>query len=307
MSVYLIESAMLKGIADAIREKTGGTESILTENMASEIRGISGGSTGGVNKLAQVVDRTVTEITEEDLQGVTNIGAYAFRNCSSLSNVELPTSIKSIGSYAFASCKALEEIVLPNGVETIGGSVFDNCTSVKTIDLPESLLNIEGGPMVSACMALEKIIVRATTPPTIQNTTLNNFWSNSIKIIVPYGCGKTYKNATNWSARADQIVEEEGGSGDTEVDWLFQNEQIDGGREVLDENGNPIVPVEGVSYTLFIDGEEIATSTAEQFSLQFYTEDFRVIFIYNGTWHFHPIDSQVQSGSVSIRINSVND
>lgn len=255
---------------------------------------------GGENKFVQLIDKTVTEITAEDLQGVTKIGTYAFRSCSNLSNVELPTGIKSIGSYAFAYCAALEEIVLPNGVETIGASVFDNCSSVKTIDLPESLLSIGGGAMVNACSSLEKIIVRATTPPTIQSTTLNNF-SSRIKIVVPIGCGETYENATNWSVKASQIEEEEGGGG--EEQWLFQDEYINGERTDL------TAPDVGVSYTLFVNGEEIGTEVCspDPFEpLRFSTEDLSIIFVYSSEgcrWRFDDSLSEILSGTVSIRIN----
>lgn len=44
MANYLIQGSTLTGIADAIRSKTSGSSPILTENMASAIMGISGGS-----------------------------------------------------------------------------------------------------------------------------------------------------------------------------------------------------------------------------------------------------------------------
>ena len=48
--LYSIKESTLKGIANSIRSKTGKTDSILTENMASEIEGISsGGIEGGYN------------------------------------------------------------------------------------------------------------------------------------------------------------------------------------------------------------------------------------------------------------------
>lgn len=47
--------------------------------------------------------------------------------------------------------------------------------------------------------------MKPTTPPTIDS---NIFYTNKLnKIIVPVGCGDTYKNATNWSKFADYIEE----------------------------------------------------------------------------------------------------
>ena len=82
--------------------------------------------------------------------------------------------------------------------------------------------------------------------------------------------------------------------------WLFQNEYItDEGRTDLPE------PVFGVSYTLFVDGEEILTTTVT-YDITFVTEDCSIYFFYDSQdrlWRFHPVDSQVRSGYVSIRIN----
>ena len=49
MAEYLIQDSTLTEIADAIREKTGSTSSIRTENMASMIRGISSGGLEWIN------------------------------------------------------------------------------------------------------------------------------------------------------------------------------------------------------------------------------------------------------------------
>ena len=59
------------------------------------------------SKLVSVIDRTVTEMTEKDLEGVTSIGAYAFHLCLALESVVIPTSVTRIGVYAFEGCNNL--------------------------------------------------------------------------------------------------------------------------------------------------------------------------------------------------------
>ena len=63
-------------------------------------------------------------------EGVTTIGGYAFRYCSSLTSIELPDSLTTIRGYAFDWCTSLTRIVIPEGVTTIGNFAFDYCPSL---------------------------------------------------------------------------------------------------------------------------------------------------------------------------------
>lgn len=65
-----------------------------------------GGGGGGSSKLAAVVDKSVTEITASDLEGVTEIGDYAFFNCVELESIEIPSVVISLGQYACAVSSA---------------------------------------------------------------------------------------------------------------------------------------------------------------------------------------------------------
>lgn len=95
---------------------------------------------GGVqSKLPSVIDRTVTEITSDDLAGVTKVGNYAFSGCTALENVSLPNSVTEIGAYAFSECKALKSISLPSGLTQLNGQCFQYCASLTTVDIPDSV------------------------------------------------------------------------------------------------------------------------------------------------------------------------
>lgn len=56
---------------------------------------------------------------------LTRIEAYAFYN-SGVTNVYIPSSVRSIGAYAFAECDNLYAIRLPSSVTSIGNAVFDD-------------------------------------------------------------------------------------------------------------------------------------------------------------------------------------
>lgn len=76
------------------------------------------------------------KIVVED--GVTSIGSYAFSFDLSVTDVTLPSSLKTIGRNAFWGCYGLTSVVIPEGVTTIGAYVFEQCTAMETITVPAS-------------------------------------------------------------------------------------------------------------------------------------------------------------------------
>ncbi len=56
--------------------------------------------------------------------GVTNIGDYAFDNCTKLTRAEIPDSVTNIGAYAFHMCDALKTLTIPKSVTWIAEGAF---------------------------------------------------------------------------------------------------------------------------------------------------------------------------------------
>lgn len=65
---------------------------------------------------------------------VSEIGEKAFQNCSNISSVILPDSLKSIRKGAFIKCSSLEKINIPKSVNEIGDYCFHECVSLKKIN-----------------------------------------------------------------------------------------------------------------------------------------------------------------------------
>ena len=76
------------------------------------------------------------KIVVED--GVTSIGSYAFSFDLSVTDVTLPSSLKTIGRNAFWGCYGLTSVVIPEGVTTIGAYAFAQCTAMEAITVPAS-------------------------------------------------------------------------------------------------------------------------------------------------------------------------
>ena len=88
------------------------------------------------------------------------IGDYAFSECSGLTSVTMPNSIKSIESYAFNGCNGLKNIIIPNSVESIGTYAFYNCSAITSIAIPDSVYSI-GRYAFQKCSALDTLYFNA--------------------------------------------------------------------------------------------------------------------------------------------------
>ena len=152
MAKIFIEESTLTNIGDAIRKKEGSTELISPMDMGSRIEAIKDDSGSGSNKLPQVIDGTVTEITAEDLKGATSIKQYAFYACKSMVSARIPNII-TINNNAFEKCILLNDIDLSN-VVSIGAYAFKECDALITVNLP-SLTNVTGSSAFTYCTKLE--------------------------------------------------------------------------------------------------------------------------------------------------------
>lgn len=81
---------------------------------------------------------------------VTTIGEEAFYNCTGMTGVTLPNSVRTIGVSAFSHCTALASIAIPNGVTSIEDYAFSDCNSVASITIADSVQSI-GRNVFSNC------------------------------------------------------------------------------------------------------------------------------------------------------------
>ena len=77
---------------------------------------------------------------------VTNIGDLAFQYCSSLISVNISNSVTNIGDWAFCLCSSLISINISNSVKNIGNGAFSECKSLSKINIPSSVVNMNGNP-----------------------------------------------------------------------------------------------------------------------------------------------------------------
>ena len=56
-----------------------------------------------------------------------------FRNCTTLTDVSLPRSLRVLGCGTFNGCTALEKVTIPENVNTVGSGTFANCQSLRHV------------------------------------------------------------------------------------------------------------------------------------------------------------------------------
>ena len=84
---------------------------------------------------------------------VTTIASSAFRDCTGLTSIEIPTSVTCIDG-AFYGCTGLTSIEIPTSVTCIDGA-FYGCTGLTSIEIPSSVTSIDGA--FSGCTGLTSI------------------------------------------------------------------------------------------------------------------------------------------------------
>jgi hypothetical protein len=74
-------------------------------------------------------------IIPEMIEGhrVTGIERLAFDECSSLSDIVIPSGVTMLGDGAFHDCSSIKSITFPAGVTSIGDFMFDGCNALAAI------------------------------------------------------------------------------------------------------------------------------------------------------------------------------
>ena len=99
----------------------------------------------------------VTVPSAVDSLPVISVSDYAFLDCSGLTAITLPASVKTVGKRAFAFCNNLSSVTL-EGAVTAGEGAFAECVKLKSVFLSESLRSV-GAYAFSGCRSLTDISI----------------------------------------------------------------------------------------------------------------------------------------------------
>ena len=164
--------------SDVSGSRTLGNLSILD---LSEARIVEGGSyyldddnghkfTTSNDIIGKYAFECCTSLTSVNIpSSVTEIGGSAFYNCSSLTSVNIPSSVTEIKSGVFSDCSSLTSVDIPSSVTEIGSWAFDDCTSLTSVNIPSSVISIGWGAF-SGCTFLTSINIPSSVTKIYSST-----------------------------------------------------------------------------------------------------------------------------------------
>ena len=123
--------------------------------------------------------------------GVTEIGEGAFRGCSGLTSLTLPSGLTKIGNEAFEDCIGLTSLTLPSGVTWIGSSAFKGCIGLTSLTFPFSVTFL-GGSAFKDCSGLTSIYVYTEKLPETGVNVFNGCDAKKCTVYVPKGTYDDY-------------------------------------------------------------------------------------------------------------------
>ena len=125
-----------------------------------------------VGCMGTIIPSTVTCIDDYAFEGavklpsiainsVTTINPYAFKECLTLTNVNMGTSLNEIDDYAFSGDYRIAQATFPNSLTRIGYRAFSNCVDLQSVTFSNALETIEGSAF-DGCESLESLTIPAS-------------------------------------------------------------------------------------------------------------------------------------------------
>jgi len=146
-----------------------------------------------INEIASNAFWDCTELTSVNMQGIVNIGDYAFTGCSNLKSVSFHSGLKVIGENAFRDCINLETaLVFPEGLTRIKRDAFSGCTKIPSIKIANSSDLVVGPNAFSGCVGLTSVHIPGKPTYSVNTTSAGTFDNCTGLTSITFGDDLTY-------------------------------------------------------------------------------------------------------------------
>lgn len=186
-----------------------------------------------VIKIQNEVFSSCSELEKVTFEGnnVSVIEYFAFRGCTSLKHLELPTSVRRIGGGAFWR-SGLTGLIIPYGVTELDGNIVYDCSDLQWMTVPSTVTEIED----------------------------DDFGEHLSNLIIYCPEGSTAERA----CRKTEIPYMIDSSADSQIQVLYNGNRVsfgDTGQNPIMENDRTLVPLRAVFETM---GAEVLWDEATQ-------------------------------------------
>ena len=184
-----IQEGVVKIGKDAFR----GCEQLEEVRFPNSIIEIEAEAFAGCSKLNTLIPANVIKLGDRcfsqcalqfaDISNVKDIGGGVFADCESLTQIELPNSLKrvpdgllggtglreydipssieEVGRYAFEGCKKLRNVRMNSGIKSIEDGAFRGCEVLESVRLPDGFIEI-GYNAFENCTSLKTVYIPAS-------------------------------------------------------------------------------------------------------------------------------------------------
>ena len=109
-----------------------------------------------VKKIPNSVFRGCKELVKIQLdKGLQVIGPHAFRDCTALRSVIVPSTVTKLGLCAFSRCHSLTHAQLFEGLKCIKEGAFEGCTALRSVTLPSTVTKLGMGSFYHCSSLIE--------------------------------------------------------------------------------------------------------------------------------------------------------
>ena len=173
-----------------------GYTGMLRSMFNSDITTVNIGST--VTSVPNYMCEGLTKLTEVSIPtSVKSIGESAFAR-TGISKVTLPSSLTNLQSYAIEACPNLKEVVIQSGLKSIMGNTFKDCTALQTVTIGSDV-NMIAYTAFDGCTNINRVNWNAVNGPSASSANQAPFYAsranisqftfgNAVKVIPPYLC-----------------------------------------------------------------------------------------------------------------------
>ena len=102
---------------------------------------------------------------------VTSLGENCFEKCTRLANAAIPSSVTSLGAYCFYDCTGLTSVTIPSSITSLARGCFRGCIGLTSITIPSSVTYLGEGCFYN-CTGLTSI----TIPSSVTYLGYSCFW-----------------------------------------------------------------------------------------------------------------------------------